>query len=366
MRMHRAAVPRPGAVGAVAAARGRRHVEAVGGARPPVHRALVPGGGSALEGQQGVHPRAVPRRPDPHRAACPTTCRRSSVRSARRPRAVEKMLRRIGFDYAEQIDPFDGGPHFIAKHRRHHDRARRARGRGPRGRRPMASARGRSSRVETPGARPQFRAIGARVTPLEQRRRRHHRRRAPAARHRGRPEGMAELRLMRACVARDRRGAAVCRASEAGPGSGLDAAARLAGAAAARGSPRRDCCEGRAASPSTAARRGASPRAAATAAWVALRGASGRREALADALVRAAVVRAALERRSRCATSSKPAPDAKTGVLSFAFERAPYRGTLRAQLERDGHSRRARVLLEPARAGRVRGGVHRRCSGACE
>lgn len=29
-------------------------------------------------------------------------------------RGVEKMLRRIGFDYAEQIDPFDGGPHFTA------------------------------------------------------------------------------------------------------------------------------------------------------------------------------------------------------------------------------------------------------------
>ncbi|HSD85881.1 MAG TPA: arginine N-succinyltransferase, partial [Kofleriaceae bacterium] len=29
-------------------------------------------------------------------------------------RAVEKMLRRIGFDYADQIDPFDGGPHFLA------------------------------------------------------------------------------------------------------------------------------------------------------------------------------------------------------------------------------------------------------------
>ena len=28
---------------------------------------------------------------------------------------VEKLLRRIGFDYANQIDPFDGGPHFIAK-----------------------------------------------------------------------------------------------------------------------------------------------------------------------------------------------------------------------------------------------------------
>jgi arginine N-succinyltransferase len=28
---------------------------------------------------------------------------------------VEKMLRRIGFEYAEQIDPFDGGPHFVAR-----------------------------------------------------------------------------------------------------------------------------------------------------------------------------------------------------------------------------------------------------------
>lgn len=29
-------------------------------------------------------------------------------------RGVEKMLRRIGFSYAHRIDPFDGGPHFIA------------------------------------------------------------------------------------------------------------------------------------------------------------------------------------------------------------------------------------------------------------
>ncbi len=29
-------------------------------------------------------------------------------------KAVEKMLRRIGFNYAGQIDPFDGGPHFMA------------------------------------------------------------------------------------------------------------------------------------------------------------------------------------------------------------------------------------------------------------
>lgn len=30
-------------------------------------------------------------------------------------RGVEKILRRIGFRYARQIDPFDGGPHFIAQ-----------------------------------------------------------------------------------------------------------------------------------------------------------------------------------------------------------------------------------------------------------
>jgi arginine N-succinyltransferase len=29
-------------------------------------------------------------------------------------KGVEKMLRRIGFEYGGQIDPFDGGPHFIA------------------------------------------------------------------------------------------------------------------------------------------------------------------------------------------------------------------------------------------------------------
>ncbi|HKE13539.1 MAG TPA: arginine N-succinyltransferase [Kofleriaceae bacterium] len=30
-------------------------------------------------------------------------------------RGVEKMLRRVGFQYAQTIDPFDGGPHFIAE-----------------------------------------------------------------------------------------------------------------------------------------------------------------------------------------------------------------------------------------------------------
>src|SRR5687768_12974091 len=30
-------------------------------------------------------------------------------------RGVEKLLRRIGFRYAERVDPFDGGPHFVAR-----------------------------------------------------------------------------------------------------------------------------------------------------------------------------------------------------------------------------------------------------------
>lgn len=30
-------------------------------------------------------------------------------------KGVEKMLRRIGFRYAERVDPFDGGPHFVAQ-----------------------------------------------------------------------------------------------------------------------------------------------------------------------------------------------------------------------------------------------------------
>src|SRR5205814_1517778 len=30
-------------------------------------------------------------------------------------RGVEKMLRKIGFQHANRIDPFDGGPHFIAR-----------------------------------------------------------------------------------------------------------------------------------------------------------------------------------------------------------------------------------------------------------
>ena len=82
-------------------------------------------------------------------------------------KAVEKMLRRIGFEYAGQIDPFDGGPHFVAKtddikivaeatelEVRTVNNAD--------GERPWAII-----AVQTPNTRPQFRAIGTRVIPME-------------------------------------------------------------------------------------------------------------------------------------------------------------------------------------------------------
>jgi len=81
-------------------------------------------------------------------------------------KAVEKMLRRIGFEYAGQIDPFDGGPHFVAKTddvtlvRNAVEVAVRVVGDAD-GERPWAVL-----AVEGP-RRPQFRAIGTRVIPLE-------------------------------------------------------------------------------------------------------------------------------------------------------------------------------------------------------
>jgi arginine N-succinyltransferase len=81
-------------------------------------------------------------------------------------KAVEGMLRRIGFDYAGQIDPFDGGPHFVAKT----DEISLVRNAAEitvkvvdnaDGERPWAVI-----AVES-GRRPQFRAIAARVIPLE-------------------------------------------------------------------------------------------------------------------------------------------------------------------------------------------------------
>lgn len=82
-------------------------------------------------------------------------------------RGVEKMLTRIGFRYANQIDPFDGGPHFTA---RTDDISvvREAEQRAVRivedidTERPWAIL-----ATERAGERPQFRATGARVIPLD-------------------------------------------------------------------------------------------------------------------------------------------------------------------------------------------------------
>ena len=81
-------------------------------------------------------------------------------------RAVESMLRRIGFSYAGQIDPFDGGPHFVAKT----DEITVVRDAAELIVKTVAEADGERPwaiiGVEAAG-RPQFRAISARVIPME-------------------------------------------------------------------------------------------------------------------------------------------------------------------------------------------------------
>jgi len=79
-------------------------------------------------------------------------------------KAVEKMLRRIGFDYAEQIDPFDGGPHFVART----DDITLVRAAKQASARVVAEATGAWAIVGAEDAtRPAFRAIGARVGKLD-------------------------------------------------------------------------------------------------------------------------------------------------------------------------------------------------------
>lgn len=82
-------------------------------------------------------------------------------------KAVERMLRRIGFEYGGQIDPFDGGPHFVAR-TDEITLVRDAREvvirtvEAADGERPWAMI-----AVELPEQRPKFRAIGARVIPMD-------------------------------------------------------------------------------------------------------------------------------------------------------------------------------------------------------
>ncbi|MBK9034320.1 MAG: arginine N-succinyltransferase [Myxococcales bacterium] len=82
-------------------------------------------------------------------------------------RGVEKILRRIGFEYAGQIDPFDGGPHFVATTDqiplvRDADRVRLVVVDDADGARPWAVL-----AAEHPTQRPGFRAVGARVIKMD-------------------------------------------------------------------------------------------------------------------------------------------------------------------------------------------------------
>lgn len=81
-------------------------------------------------------------------------------------KGVEVMLRRIGFDYAGQIDPFDGGPHFCAMT----DQISLVKNAVQVRLRTVAEADGERpwAMIAVEGKeKPKFRAIGARVIPLE-------------------------------------------------------------------------------------------------------------------------------------------------------------------------------------------------------
>lgn len=80
-------------------------------------------------------------------------------------KGVEKMLVRIGFEYGNQIDPFDGGPHFLATT---NDitvvkEAREVTVRAADGEGKKWAIVG----LEQAGVRPGFRAVSTRVTPIE-------------------------------------------------------------------------------------------------------------------------------------------------------------------------------------------------------
>jgi hypothetical protein len=139
---------------------------------------------------------------------------------------------------------------------------------------------------------------------------------------------MAELRVIAllACVAS-------CRASEADTNSGLTPPAdwkplpSLATAARDAAKHDRITVDGAEAWGETA--RGC------YAAWVALRGGGGAPDAMAEQLVRSLSAEPALVGLV-VRDVVKPAGGAASGVLSLSFERALYRGKLRASLAKDG------------------------------
>lgn len=101
-----------------------------------------------------------------HTELLPAEVRAIIGRVGQQTRGVEKMLRRIGFGYAHQIDPFDGGPHFVANT---DDIAivRDAAQVVVRTRDPDATQWAVVG-LEVPEARPGFRAIGTRIGRIQE------------------------------------------------------------------------------------------------------------------------------------------------------------------------------------------------------
>jgi hypothetical protein len=127
---------------------------------------------------------------------------------------------------------------------------------------------------------------------------------------------------------------AACRASEAGPGSGLDAPAgwkslpSLANAA-------RDAAKAGGLVVDGAEAWGETARGC-YGAWLALATRPAKPATLADELVQGIQSEPALA-GIRVTDVVKPAATTETDVLALSFERARYRGKLRARLAKDGH-----------------------------
>jgi hypothetical protein len=142
---------------------------------------------------------------------------------------------------------------------------------------------------------------------------------------------MAQLRLVAVTAAT--MALAACRASEAGPTSGLAPPAHwralpsLAAAATNAAKQARTSVDG--------AEAWGEPTRGCYAVWLALRSASGTPDVLADLVVRSLTSDPMLA-GFVVANVVKPAAGVDSGVLSFSFTRPPYRGTLRAQIGRTG------------------------------
>jgi hypothetical protein len=154
---------------------------------------------------------------------------------------------------------------------------------------------------------------------------------------------MAQLRLIAPVVRIDAYAAiaalgvlaatASCRASEAGPVSGLVAPAgwralpEIAGAASEAATQAGITVDG--------ADAWGDPARGCYGAWLSLRGAGGAPDAIADRVVTELQAEPVLAGIT-VDRVVKPAGGADAGVLSLAFVRPPYRGTLRAQIARGG------------------------------